>query len=185
MKNTALMIIDLQNDYFAEGKFPLPDIDTVSEQSKKVLEMARKNSLPIIHVKHEFTSPEAPFFTPASKGCEINEIVKPLHSEHVVVKNYPNSFKGTNVKEILDQHHCKNIIIVGAMAQMCVDATVRAGADLGYNITIIHDAVAAQQAKFNDIDVSADEVHASFMNALSFGYASVIDTKEFISQLQK
>ncbi|CAI3960429.1 Nicotinamidase-related amidase (PncA) (PDB:1ILW) [Commensalibacter communis] len=185
MRNSVLMIIDLQNDYFPNGKFPLPNIESVSEQSKKILETARENSLPIIHIKHEWHSPEAPFFAHASEGSEINEIVKPLDNEHIVVKNYPNSFKETNVKSILDQHQCKNIIIIGAMAQMCVDATVRAGSDLGYDITVIHDAIAAQNSQFDNMNISAKEVHAVFMNALSLGYATVIDTKEIISQLQK
>ena len=179
----ALLLIDIQNDYFPGGRWTLAGIEDAAENAARLLEAARKAGTPVVHVRHEFpNAAEAPFFAPGSPGAEIHQSVKSREGEPVVLKHQINSFKETDLKGILDRAGVKDLVICGAMSHMCVDAATRAAGDLGYRCTVIHDACASRDQVFEGQCVSASHVHASFMAALQFGYAKVISTDEFLGQ---
>lgn len=186
MSNTALLLIDFQNDYFPsiEGaKWKLVDTERASNQAAKLLTDFRKNGLPVVHVRHEFLTNEGPFFHPNSEGAQIHSSVMPITGEPVVLKNQINSFRETDLKEILDSQNIKNLVIVGAMSHMCIDAITRAAVDLGYNCSVAHDACATLDLEFNGITVPAAHVHSAFMAALSFAYANVASTDELLRSI--
>jgi len=183
MKNTALLLIDLQNDYFSsfEGaKYPLVNSEKASKNASILLEEFRKKALNIIHIKHENPNENAPFFEIGSKGAQIHNSVKPLEEEIVISKNFPNSFLKTQLKEVLEEKEIDSLIIVGAMTHMCVDATLRAAKDFGYNCTVINDACATKDLEFNGKIVSSKDVQNSFMAAFEFAYAKVESRKDFL-----
>ena len=66
---------------------------------------------------------------------------------------------------------------------MCIDAVTRAAFDFGYNCAVAHDACAAMNLALGNRSVPATQVHASFMAALSFGYANVAGTDELLKAL--
>ena len=180
MSNQAIIVVDFQNDYLASGSWPLDGVDAAVQNAAKVIENARSRGIPVIHIRHE--SPEgAPFFVAGSTGAEIIPAVAPQDGEQVVVKNYPNGFRDTDLKERLDAQGIKDVVIIGAMSHMCIDATARAAADYGYNVTVVGDAAATRDANFNGITVPADQVHAAFMSALGFAYGKVVTTDDFLS----
>lgn len=186
MKNTALLLIDIQNDYFSsfEGaKYPLVSSEEASKNASTLLKEFRKKALNIIHVKHENPDENAPFFNIGSKGAQIHNSVKPLEEETVISKNFPNSFLKTQLKEILEEKEIDSLVIVGAMTHMCVDATLRAAKDFGYNCTVINDACATKDLEFNGKTVSAQEIQSSFMAAFEFAYAKVESTNDFLKGL--
>lgn len=186
MKNTALVLIDLQNDYFSsvEGaKWPLHKTEEAAANALKILDKCRESNLKIIHVRHEFAMDNPPFFAPNSNGAKIHESLTPKDGEEQVLKNNVNSFKDTNLKELLDSSNIENVIIVGAMSHICIDAITRAASDYGYSCQVAHDACATRTVEFNGVKVDATLVHASFMAALDFGYAKVQSTDEIIEQL--
>jgi len=180
MSTTALLIIDMQNDYFTGGKFTLSGIDAAAKNARSVLDLFRAQQLPIVHVHHEFASKEAPFFVPESEGAKIHETLLPQDGEQRVLKHEVNSFKGTELESILRSQAITDLVIVGAMSHMCIDAVVRAAKDLGFNNTVIHDACATLDLEFNGISVPAEQVHATQMAALAFAYAKVISTEELL-----
>jgi nicotinamidase-related amidase len=100
----------------------------------------------------------------------------------VVLKHYINSFRETELKPILDKHGIDQVVVVGSMSHMCVDGITRAAVDFGYQTTVLHDACATLDLEFDGVKVPAAHVHAAFMAALSFGYAPVISTAEFLGQ---
>lgn len=185
MAKRALLLIDIQNDYFESGKWPLFEMSQAADNASKVLTSARRDEWLVIHVRHEFKSDQAPFFTPNSSGAQIHESVRPAAGEKTILKHEINSFKDTPLKKTLDEHAVTELTICGAMSHICIDAATRAAADYGYSVTVVHDACAAREAEFNGTKVSAHAVHSSFMSALAFGYAKVISTEEFLaSKLQ-
>ena len=99
--DTALIIVDLQNDYFEDGKMPLFEVDAAAGNATKLLEHFRDSNKPIIHIQHIFNDDSAPFFIPHSTGVEIYKSVAPIDSEELVVKAFPNSFKDTSLDSIL------------------------------------------------------------------------------------
>lgn len=183
MTKAALLLIDVQNDYFPGGQCPLNGIEAASVQSAKLLTYFREKDLTIIHVRHEFLTNDAPFFLPNSEGATIHASVMPLADESIVLKHQINSFRDTNLKTVLEHEGVENLVIVGAMSHMCIDAAVRAANDLGYNCTVAHDACATLDLEFNDITISAGHVHGACMAALRFAYATVTSTDELLLML--
>ncbi len=107
-------------------------------------------------------------------------MVAPLEQETVLVKNFPNSFRESGLKESLAQQHIEEVVIIGAMSHMCIDATSRAASDFGYKTIIIHDACATMDLDFEGVTVPASQVHATIMAALAFAYGTVTTTEYYI-----
>jgi nicotinamidase-related amidase len=179
MPRRALVLIDIQNDYFPGGKWTLRGIESAADNAARVLAAARAAGDLVVHVRHEFPTPEAPFFAPGSDGAKIHPKVKNLEGEPVVLKHHVNSFRETDLKAILDRQGIEEVVICGAMSHMCVDAGTRAASDLGYKCVVVHDACATRDQEFEGAVVPAEQVHAAFMAALRFGYAKLVTAEEY------
>lgn len=177
--NTALLIIDMQNDYFLNGAMQLANIESAAENAASILKYFRKSNKNIFHIQHISKRAGAGFFIENTKGAEIHSSVYPLKNEYVIIKNYPNSFRETVLLEKLKKNSIENLIICGAMSHMCIDATTRAAFDLSFKCTVIEDACATRNLCFKDKTVKAEEVHSAFMSALGAVYANIMTTEEF------
>lgn len=180
MSKRAILVVDLQNEYWPEGNLPLVGIEAASANAARVMAHGRANGDLLVSIRHEI--PGGQIFAPGTKGAEINAAVLPQGDEPVITKNFPNSFRETGLKQLLDQHGVEVVIVIGAMSHMCVDATTRAANDLGYKTVTIHDACATRDLDFDGVVANAAQVHAALMAALAFMYGDVISTEEFLSQ---
>ena len=151
MSKRAIIVVDLQNEYLASGKLPLVGIDAATTNAVRVIADARAKGVPVLHVRHESASSDAPFFVPGSDGVRIMAAVAPISNEPVIVKNHVNSFRDTDLKQQLEARGIEDVVVVGAMSHMCVDAVVRASADMGYAVTVLHDACATRDLEFNGV----------------------------------
>ncbi len=172
----ALIVIDLQNDYFGGGNMELVNIDATLEKTNKLIQFAREQRYKIFIIQH-FAAKGASFFAPKTEGVEINKDLD-IQSGIIISKNYPNSFRETKLHEELQANNIDSIIICGAMSHMCIDTTVRAGFDLGYKIELASDACATRDLEFKDEIIKAKDVHNSFMSALGSAFCEVRDTNE-------
>ncbi len=179
--NTALVLVDIQNDYFPGGKMPLEGIDAAGRNAATLLRHFRDKNLPVLHVRHISDRPGAAFFLPDTPGAEIHPQVAPRPGEPVIVKHFPNSFRGTDLRDRLRRAGVESVVVCGAMSHMCIDATVRAAADLGFTCLVAHDACATRPLVFGPATVPAAQVHAAFMAALSGAYATVLGTSEILA----
>lgn len=178
MPDTALLVIDIQNDYFPGGAMELEAADAAGAKAGVALEKFRKSGDPVIHVRHLSVRPGSTFFIPGTRGAEIHNLVAPRGNETVLEKNFPNSFRGTRLEQTLKDSGIKNLVVAGMMTHMCVDATVRHAADLGYKITLLGDACATRAQSYAGEKVPARQVHTAFLAALNGFYAKVVDTHE-------
>jgi nicotinamidase-related amidase len=178
MADQALLIIDLQNDYFPGGKMELEGADGAAGNAARALARFRQQRWPIVHVRHLSTRPGATFFIPGTAGAEIHERVRPADGERVIEKNFPNSFRATDLDRALRDAGVKELVVAGMMTHMCVDASVRQAADLGYKVTLLGDACATRAQNYGGESVPARQVHAAFLAALNGFYAKVIPTHE-------
>ena len=176
----TLLIIDIQRDYFPGGAYPLVEPEAAAEEARRVLDSFRSSGEPVIHMKHVWDAPDSEFMRPGTEGIEIHTTVAPADGELVLQKTTPNSFVGTSLEEELRQREDSQLVVAGMMSSMCVDATVRAAADLGFSATVVHDACAAPDLAFNGVDVPGAAVHAAFMAALADGYAEVTSAAELL-----
>ena len=174
----ALVIVDIQNDYFPGGAHPLHEPQAAAAAARGLLERFRAAGEPIVHVQHVWDAPEAPFMRPGTPGVEINRVVAPLPGERVITKDAPNAFLRTSLERELRERSVDAVVVCGMMTSMCVDATARAAADLGFGVTVVHDACAAPELSFGGIGVPAPVVGAAFLAALAEGYASVVSAGE-------
>ena len=178
MPERALVIIDIQHDYFPGGAMELEGADAAAANAAKALARARQEGVPVFHVRHLSTRPGATFFIPGTQGAEIHAAVRPLGGERVIEKNFPNSFRSTDLDRALKDAGIKELVVAGMMTHMCVDASVRHAADHGYKITLLADACATRAQSFGGETVPARQVHAAFLAALNGFYAKVIPTHE-------
>ena len=182
MSNTALILVDIQNDYFEDGQLPVDKMHEVSLNAARLLQDARNKGHMIVHIRHEIPSEEAPFLRPGTPGAEIHASVIPNQDEPVILKHRANSFQDTSLRQDLEAKNITDVTICGAMSQTCIDATTRAASDFGYIVTVVEDACGAKEQEFNGQKVSAPQVHAAFMAPLAMAYARVIASDAYLSE---
>lgn len=136
----ALLVIDLQNDYFEGGAFPLWNTESVLNNIKKAIEKANQNDVPVIFVQHIADKSQglSPFFNEGTEGAEIHKdlLNLPLKSE-VVVKTYADGFHKTNLEEVLDKLKVEELLVCGMMTQNCVTHTAISKDAEKYEVKII------------------------------------------------
>ncbi|MFZ1985096.1 MAG: cysteine hydrolase family protein [Desulfatitalea sp.] len=181
--NIALLLIDIQNDYFPGGAMELVGAIEAGNQAKNLLAAFRAKSLPVIHIQHISTRPGATFFLPDSKGAEIHSCVAPKDGEIVFQKHFPNSFRDTPLLEYLRTRQITRLVLAGMMTHMCIDTTTRAAADLGFTCALAHDACATRALSFNGVQVPAEMVQAAYLAGLNGLFALVKSTDELSRDL--
>jgi nicotinamidase-related amidase len=177
----ALLIIDIQRDYFPGGAYPLVEREAAAATARRVLDAFRGGGEPVIHLKHIWDAPDAAFMRPGTEGVEIHPLVAPADGEAVIEKEQPNGFVGTDLADQLKGRGIDELVVAGMMSSMCVDATVRAAVDQGLTATVVHDACAAPDLTFGGTTIPGATVHSAFMAALADGYASVLDADSLLS----
>lgn len=182
MSQRAVIVVDLQNEYLPSGNLPLMGIEDATANAARLIEAARAKGDLVVFIRHEMPDPEALLFVPGSTHVEIIAAVQPSFGEAVVVKNFPNSFRDTNLEQLLDAEGVGEVVIVGAMSHMCIDAIARAAADLGFKAIIVHDACATLDVEFGGQTVPAAQVHAAYMGAFAWGYGQVTGTRDLLTQ---
>ncbi|MFT4037032.1 MAG: cysteine hydrolase family protein [Thermomicrobiales bacterium] len=178
MANRAVVVVDLQNEYLPTGNLPLVGIEDAVANAVGVIDTARANGDPVVFIRHESAGADAPIFAAGSQNVELIPAIHPMPEEPVIVKHFPNSFRETGLQALLDEQGITDVVVIGAMSHMCIDATVRAAADFGYAVTVVEDACATRDLEFAGKTVAAADVHAAFMSALAFGYANVVAAED-------
>ena len=177
----ALLVIDIQNDYFAGGKMPLVGSEEAAVQARRMQDAFRQRNLPVIHLQHVAASPNASFFAPNTAGAEIHSSVAPIGDEPVVVKHHPNAFRETNLASRLEALAVTDLVVVGMMTHMCIDTSVRAASDMGLKVTLIADACATKNLEFDGVVVPAAQVQASFLAAIDGSFGQVVAAEKYLS----
>lgn len=133
----ALIVIDAQNDYLSDGRFPLWNIDTTLEHiSNKISEYKRAGDI-VIFIQH--LSPQgAAFFDETTDGCELISKLTNLSPGHLIVtKKHGNSFDETNLNDLLITHNINHIELCGMMTQNCVLFTAISEQAKKYKLSVL------------------------------------------------
>ncbi len=180
----ALVLIDIQNDYFPGGAMELVKSPAAGVQAGKLLQTFRQRGLHVVHVQHVSTRPGATFFLPETAGVQIHENVAPKDGEKLIHKAYPNSFRETQLLEHLRANQISQLVIAGMMTHMCVDSSTRAATDLGFQCVLAHDACATKPLSFGSVTVPAESVQTAFLGALNGLFAKVLSVSEICNNNQ-
>ena len=181
--NEALIIVDMQNDYYPGGAMELVGIEMAHANLLDLIATAHRQSNPIIYVQH-IASEDAPFFRQGTTGAELYSGLPIRQNDVIIQKHYPNSFRETSLQKQLEKLGVQKVLVCGAMTHMCIDTTVRAGYDLGYDIRLVGDACATRDLEFEGERISADAVHRSFLSALDGTFCQVVKTTALLQKNQ-
>ena len=176
----ALLIIDIQNDYFPGGANPLTGSKEAGLNAKRLLDFFRLKKWNIIHVQH--LSKSSSFFVEGTMGAEIQKDLMPAAGEKHIIKQHPNAFRETDLAEYLESRGIDKLVVCGMMTHMCIDTSVRAAKDKGYEIDLIHDACATKDLKWNEQIIPASQVHMSYLAALKGNFADMWSTQEYVER---
>jgi nicotinamidase-related amidase len=179
----ALLIVDIQNDYFPGGAMELAGSREAGLQAEVLLQAFRQAGRPIVHIQHLAARPGATFFLPGTSGAEIHVSAAPLPGESVFQKHFPNSFRETPLLEHLRGQGITELVIAGMMTHMCIDTTVRAAFDLGFSCQLAQDACATRNLARNGVVVPAAQVQTAFLAAIDGTFAKVRSVDELCAGL--
>ncbi|MDO9407441.1 cysteine hydrolase family protein [Patulibacter sp.] len=176
----ALLLIDIQQDYFPGGAFPLVGPEPAAEAAARLLAAFRDADEPVVHVRHA-GEPGSGFLVKDTPGAEFHPSVAPTEGEEVVVKGSPNAFLDTDLDARLRHDGVRDLVIAGMMTSMCVDATARTASDLGYRVTVVADACACPDLEHDGRKVPAADVQTAFLAALGSAYGDVAPADQVLA----
>lgn len=177
----ALLVVDIQNDYFPGGKMELVGSLDACRNVNALIDNFRKRNKKIIYIQHISLKEGATFFLPKTKGAAIHEMIFPKNGDIILQKHYPNSFRETDLDKICKENCIDSLVITGMMTHMCIDTTTRAAFDLGYKCVVIGDCCATKNLKYNEKTIDAESVQHAFLAAINGTFANVINTKEYLA----
>jgi len=161
MTKQALIVIDIQNDYFAEGKYPLFHPEVTMKANLKAIEIAKKKGMPVIHIQH-LVSPaagEGLFFYDDSEGAEIHkDVMAAAPTSPIVVKRHADSFEKTNLEDLLQEFAIEEILIAGMMTHNCVTHTALSPAASKYKPKVIEECTCTTDPITHALAVDAMQV---------------------------
>ena len=172
LSESTVVVIDAQREY-TDGKLPLTNVQPALAEIGKLLRRARALQVPVIHIVHQGKPGGA--FGPDTPGFEVASPATPAPGEAVVSKTLPNAFASTDLASRLAALKKPNVVLVGFMTHMCVEATARASIDLGFKATVVASATATRPLPdpLGGPALGADEVQRNALAAIADRFATV------------
>ena len=175
MAGDVLILID-QQKAMRHPKWGPRNNPEAENNIARLLAAWRARKQPIIHVKHDSTSPDSPF-RPGQEGNEFLPLTAPLPGETVVAKNVHSAFIGTDLVARLDAIGRPSLVICGVLLANSVEATVRNAANLGFTVRLPADACwSCDKRDLTGRLWPAEDVHQLTLALLDGEYASVTTT---------
>ncbi len=182
LRDAALLIIDIQAFYFPDGMMPLAAPEAASAKAAELIGCFRAAGRPVIHVQHLPKGVDEPDPTGIEPQYRIHRDVLPKPGEPVIGKHHANSFRETGLEAVVRELGVTRLVVAGMQTHMCVEAAVRAAADLGFEVTVVHDACATRELSFEGAPVPAAQVHAAALAAMQASYATVMSVTEVCAE---
>ena len=158
MRHKALLVIDPQNDYFPDGKFPLWNTTQILENIKKAIKLATINNMQVIYIQHVADPSKgiAPFFNENSDGVKIHaEILKITSNPNIIIKGFADAFEQTELANLLAKNNTEELLLCGMMTQNCVTHTGISKAADNYKISVLTDCCTSVSEMIHKIALNA------------------------------
>ncbi len=178
----ALLVIDVQNEYFT-GKLPVTYPPGSLERIVKVIEAARTKQIPVVFIQHCAPQKNAMVFQKGSNEWKLHPLVAEIPCEHLIEKNLPGSFTGTDLESWLRERGIDTVVIAGYMTQMCCDTTARQAFHLGFSVEFLSDATGTLQISNEAGTAAAEELHRVILVTQAARFSKVMTAKQWIDSL--
>lgn len=178
LTRAVLLVIDVQKAidapyHAAHGPRNNPDAEL---NIGRLLAAWRQDQRPIIHIRHDSTSPTSAY-RPGQEGNDFKREVEPVSGETVIPKRTNSAFIGTGLEQHLRQFRFERLLVAGVSTNNSVEATVRMAGNLGFETYLVADACFTfARRDFQGRLRSADEVHCMSLANLHEEYCTVLDT---------
>ncbi|WP_336773314.1 cysteine hydrolase family protein [Paenibacillus sp. MMO-58] len=171
-KDTALMVIDVQNGMFLE-EYPIHEDEKLLNRINLLLAKARESQIPVIYVQHnEEKGTPLETHTP---GWEIHSAIAPAPQDLIIQKYVPDSFHETNLQDELAGRGIKKLVLSGLQTDCCIDATCRRAVELGYEVTVVKDAHSTYGQDSRSAEQIINEYNQSFAERVNLLEASEVE----------
>jgi nicotinamidase-related amidase len=181
-QDAALIIIDVQKG-FDDPKWGARNNPDAEQRIAALLAAWRRTGRPVFHVQHLSNSESSPL-NPRNPGCEIREIVRPIENEPVFQKHVNSAFIGTQLENSLRKSGIRTVVIVGLTTPHCVSTSARMAANLGFEVYLAGDSIAAFELAGPDGKrYSAEEIHNVSLATLHEEFATVVDSKVLLDSV--
>jgi nicotinamidase-related amidase len=167
----ALVVIDVQNDYFSGGAFPLWNAEETLAKVLAAMERAKAAGVPVVLVRH-VVGPDkgpGPFFNAGTHGAKVHPAIRDAAgSAAIVIKTFADSFLQTDLEQILTGYGTTELLICGMMTQNCVTHTAISKTAEKYKVTVLADCCTTV----------SEMIHLIALNALAprVGIATAAET---------
>lgn len=179
----ALVLIDVQNDYFTEDgplAIQYPNRDESLTNILSAIDLAQEQGMPIAVVQHQYPA-GAPVFAEGSEGWKLHPEIasRATDSWKHLVKSYASVFADTDFEAWLRENDVDSIALVGYMTNNCDLATAAAAEPLGIAVEVLSDASGAVHLSNEAGNVSAQQLHETLMVLLHSNFATVATTGDW------
>lgn len=180
----ALILIDIQEG-FDDPFWGTRNNLNAEANAARLLNHWRAHSASVFHIQHLSTTPGSPL-NPDGGLVALKSMVSPREGEPVLTKDVNSAFIGTNLEKALRKQKIKKVTICGLTTPHCVSTTTRMAANLGFEVTLIHDACAAftgnaDHSWRDGSALTADEIHISALDQLNGEFARVRATDQVLA----
>ncbi len=154
----ALLVIDIQNDYFPGGKYPLWNADSTLANIEHAITSAKAKNVPVILIQHvaDLERGPAPFFNRDTDGVRIHpRILSAAADAPVVVKAFADAFLMTGLEQVLARLGVIELLMCGMMTQNCVTHTAISKSAEKYSVCILPDCCTTVDAMIHNIALNA------------------------------
>jgi nicotinamidase-related amidase len=183
MTKRALLVIDVQNEYFT-GQLPITYPPRSLENILKAMHAAAEQNIPIAVIQHTETEGEPPMFRKESKEWELHPEIAKQPYDLLIEKTLPGSFTGTELEDWLKKHEIDTVVIAGYMTQMCCDTTARQAIHLGYAVEFLSDSTGTLDFENQAGSATAEELHRTVLVTQDSFSSKVLPTSEWIDRLK-
>jgi nicotinamidase-related amidase len=174
----ALVVVDVQNEFSADGKRPVPNHQSALKKILEQVQAVRQNKGAIAWVRHSNKPEESPAFVPGSWGSQFSPGIGPedgFGREKLFEKDVFGAFTGTSLEEWLRAEGCDSILIVGFYTHMCVSTSTREALVRGFHVRVDSQATGACALEDERLGKqTADEVRRSALLHLAGMGASIV-----------
>jgi nicotinamidase-related amidase len=181
--NEALLVIDVQNEYFT-GKLPVTYPHGSIVNILKAMDAAQAAHLPVVVIQHANRAPGAAAFVPGTAAWDLHPEVKKRPHALLIEKTLPGSFTGTTLGTWLKERAISTVTIAGYMTQMCCDTTARQAFHRGYSVKFLSDATGTLSLANSAGAISDTDLHRAILVTQQQRFSQVMTTSAWIQSLE-
>ncbi|MEO0132210.1 MAG: isochorismatase family cysteine hydrolase [candidate division WOR-3 bacterium] len=189
-KHCALVVIDMQNDFFDPGSPAYTEnAQEIVPNIKRLIQVARESKIPVIYTAHAHQDPKIDggmtalwwdeinlkkSLVEGTRGAAIIPELAPLPHEKIIYKHRYSAFYNTDLELYLRGLKVTDLIVTGIMTEICVESTVREAFMRDYRVFVVADGTAAGQW----------ELHLNSLKVIAYGFGYVTTTQSIIRKIK-